>query len=216
MLLVFHLGRWTHATVMRRLTHLVDNFDREWETHWATKARDTTILPPSSHTPWNSWTIAVQRVIEVIVRPHVMFATALLLSSTQARTTTRPTNAPSASGTATTPRGPPTPASAASVTRPTKRMRRSPHTRRRQPQNDPPDSTAERSHLSNIALHQLPPSVIWSTRTPRAQGQSTSCPLHGPPLVPHHLHPTLPLLRGRSSCPSFVNSWHAKPSLRPS
>jgi hypothetical protein len=29
---------------MRRLTHLVDNFDREWETHWATKARDTTYL----------------------------------------------------------------------------------------------------------------------------------------------------------------------------
>jgi hypothetical protein len=44
LLLVFHLGRWTHATVLRQLALLTDNFDREWETHWAPKTRDTTYL----------------------------------------------------------------------------------------------------------------------------------------------------------------------------
>eukprot|EP01033_Poteriospumella_lacustris_P007635 gene7635-5490_t len=42
--LIFHLGRWVHATVLRRLDLLLDNFDREWETHYAVKLKDTTYL----------------------------------------------------------------------------------------------------------------------------------------------------------------------------
>lgn len=42
--LIFHLGRWVHATVLRRLDLLLDNFDREWETHYAVKLKDPTYL----------------------------------------------------------------------------------------------------------------------------------------------------------------------------
>lgn len=44
MLLIFHLGRWTHATTMRKLDLLLDNFDREWETHYSNRVRDNQYL----------------------------------------------------------------------------------------------------------------------------------------------------------------------------
>lgn len=44
MLLIFHVGRWTHATVFGQLSLLLDNFEREWETHYTQKIKDPVFL----------------------------------------------------------------------------------------------------------------------------------------------------------------------------
>jgi hypothetical protein len=39
LMVIFHLGRWMHATLLGRLDLLLDNFEREWEAHYANNIR---------------------------------------------------------------------------------------------------------------------------------------------------------------------------------